>query len=129
VWADVCRLESHVEWMADAVAIRFGTEARQGVGVRFDCDTKVGPLHLTDHMVVTEWRDGESIGIRHVGYVTGVGRFVLEPVGGERTRFTWDEELHFPRWMGGRAGAVVGGWVLSRLWRSNLRRLQSRFAS
>ena len=42
--------------MADAVAIRFETEQTRGVGTKFLCDTKVGPIRLTDQMEITEWQ-------------------------------------------------------------------------
>ncbi|MBA3956373.1 MAG: hypothetical protein H0X58_06890, partial [Acidimicrobiia bacterium] len=53
VWPHLAELESHVEWMADAEAIRFTSPQRRGVGTRFECDTRVGPFHLTDRMDVT----------------------------------------------------------------------------
>lgn len=131
VWADVRDLESHVEWMADAEAIRFTSTARSGVGTTFDCDTKIGPLSLVDRMEVTEWEDERVIGVRHVGLVTGVGRFTL--AADQRrlgaTRFTWEEELTFPWWMGGPVGGVAGGVVLRLVWRRNLRRLRARFGA
>ena len=126
VWAAVCNIASHVEWMDDAVAIHFTSRARNGVGATFDCDTRVGPFRLTDHMEVTEWRAGRVIGIRHVGLVTGTGRFTLERRRHARTRFTWDERLSFPLWMGAWPGSVVGGAVLRRVWRRNLRNLKAR---
>jgi uncharacterized protein YndB with AHSA1/START domain len=126
VWAAVRDIASHVEWMDDAVAIRFTSRARHGVGATFDCDTRVGPFRLTDRMEVTEWREGRRIGIRHVGLVTGTGRFTLDRRRHGRTRFTWEERLTFPRWMGGRPGSVVGGVVLRRVWRRNLRALKAR---
>ncbi|MBT7428765.1 MAG: SRPBCC family protein, partial [Ilumatobacter sp.] len=55
VWAIVEPVERHVDWMADAVAIRFETEQTRGVGTRFLCDTKVGPIKLVDQMEITEW--------------------------------------------------------------------------
>jgi uncharacterized protein YndB with AHSA1/START domain len=122
VWADVRDLASHVEWMADAEAIRFSSEQRSGVGTTFDCDTRVGPLHLTDRMEVTEWVEGEVIGVRHVGLVTGTGRFTLSAEGGG-TRFTWEESLAIPWWLGGPAAAVA----LRLVWMRNLRRLRQRF--
>ena len=60
-------------------------------------------------MEVTEWREGRVIGIRHVGLVTGTGRFTLARRRHGRTRFTWEERLTFPRWMGGWPGSVAGG--------------------
>jgi hypothetical protein len=138
VWADVRQLSSHVEWMQDATAIRFtsdagegvGVDAREGVGVRFDCDTRIGPLRLTDKMdkmVVTEWEEERTIGIRHEGLVTGRGRFTLTPGPGQTTRFAWTEELTFPWWLGGPVGAVVGGLVLRAVWNRNLVNLRARF--
>jgi hypothetical protein len=127
VWDDVRDISSHTEWMHDAVAIRFTSPGRSGVGTTFDCDTRVGPFRLTDRMEVTEWDEGAAIGIHHVGAVTGTGRFTLEAAGPEATRFTWTERLVFPWWMGGRLGAAVGAPVLRAIWRRNLRGLARRF--
>lgn len=126
VWADVADVASHVEWMADAVAIRFTGPGRSGVGTTFDCDTRIGPLRLTDRMQVTEWAPGRAMGVRHTGLVTGEGRFTLRRAGRGRTRFTWDERLVFPWWMGGPAGALAGSVVLRRVWAGNLGRLKRR---
>ena len=113
--------------MHDAVAIRFTSRQRQGVGTTFDCDTRVGPFRLTDRMEVTEWDEGRALGIRHVGLVTGEGRFSLRPARRGRTYFVWEERLRFPWWMGGPVGALVARPVLRRIWRRNLRNLQQRF--
>jgi uncharacterized protein YndB with AHSA1/START domain len=123
VWRLLRDIESHVEWMHDAVAIRFTSDAHRGVGTTFDCDTKVGPLRLTDRMEITEWVDAKVMGVRHVGVVTGTGRFTLDPVGLHHTEFTWDERLEFPWWMGGTLGAFVGAPVLRQIWTRNLRAL------
>jgi hypothetical protein len=119
--------------MADAEAITFHSDQRQGVGTAFCTDTKVGPFRLRDQMEVTEWEPGRVMGIRHTGVVTGTGRFTLEAVAcpaggaGEHTRFTWDERLFFPSWMGGRLGGRAGGPVLTWIWRRNLAQLRRRF--
>jgi hypothetical protein len=124
VWRVLEPIERHVEWMVDAVAIRFETEQIRGVGTRFVCDTKVGPLRLTDHMTITEWVPLEVMGVAHTGVVSGTGRFTLTPLPGDRTRLSWREDLRFPWWQGGRLGALVGGrLVLRPIWRRNLRRL------
>src|SRR5262245_10359132 len=119
--------------MADAAAIRFTGERRTGVGTTFECETRVGPLRTTDVMEVTEWREGEALGVRHRGVVTGTGRFVVGPSpGGDAstaragTRLTWDEDLSFPWWLGGRVGAFVARPVLRAVWRGNLRRFAAR---
>lgn len=126
VWQVVEPLERHVDWMHDAVAIRFCGEQTRGVGTTFLCDTKVGPIKLVDRMEITEWVPGEVMGVRHTGLVTGTGRFTLQPIDlGRRTRFTWQERLDFPWWMGGPVGAAIGGkLVLRAIWKRNLRGLQ-----
>lgn len=126
VWADVRQIGSHVEWMKDAVAIRFLTERTEGLGTRFECDTRVGPLAITDVMEITAWDEGKRMGVVHHGVVTGRGQFTLTPVAGDCTRFTWDEELDFPWWLGGPVGEALGAPVLRRIWRTNLRRLKER---
>lgn len=126
VWAVVEPVERHVDWMHDAVAIRFTGEQQRGVGTEFLCDTKVGPITLVDRMEITEWEAPKAMGVRHTGMVTGDGRFTLEPIDlGRRTRFTWAETLTFPWWLGDPLGALVGGkLVLRPIWRRNLRNLR-----
>lgn len=124
VWAAVEDIGSHVQWMQDAAVIRFTSSRRSGVGTTFDCLTQVGPFRLTDKMVVTDWRVGRVMGIRHTGIVTGTGRFTLRRHLRGGTRFTWEESLAFPWWMGGRWGAAAGAPVLRRVWRHNLANLK-----
>ncbi|MFZ8916139.1 MAG: SRPBCC family protein [Ilumatobacteraceae bacterium] len=126
LWSIVEPIERHVDWMADAVAIRFETEQTRGVGTRFLCDTKVGPIKLTDRMRITEWVPGEAMGVEHTGLVTGTGIFTLAPLDeGRRTRFTWSEDLKFPWWLGGRLGELIGGnLVMKAIWRRNLTSLR-----
>jgi hypothetical protein len=126
VWSVVEPIERHVDWMHDAVAIRFEGDQTRGVGTRFLCDTKIGPIKLVDRMEITEWQAPDVMGVRHTGLVTGSGRFTLEPLDlDRRTRFSWTESLSFPWWLGGRLGEVVGGrLVLRRIWRRNLDNLR-----
>jgi carbon monoxide dehydrogenase subunit G len=125
VWARLADIADHVRWMADARAIRVTGERRSGVGTTFECETRIGPLRTTDVMEVTEWRDGQSLGVRHRGIVSGVGRFVLRGGGRGGTRITWDERLRFPWWLGGPVAGLVAAPVLRLVWRGNLRRLAS----
>jgi len=126
--------------MDDAVAIRFTSDQHQGVGTAFETDTKVGPFRLKDQMVITEWEPGRAMGIRHTGVVTGTGRFTLSEVPGApageaastpftstRTRFTWEEDLRFPVWMGGALGGRAGAPVLRWVWERNLANLRRHF--
>ena len=127
VWEIVEPVERHVDWMADAVAIRFANSQTRGVGTTFDCDTKVGPIKLTDRMEITEWVPEKSMGVKHVGIVTGTGVFTIEPLGnGQYSKFTWSEELTFPWWLGGPVGEVIGGnIVMKAIWRRNLKKLKA----
>lgn len=126
VWATVEPVENHVDWMHDAVAIRFVGEQTRGVGTTFLCDTKVGPIKLVDRMEITNWVPDVSMGVRHTGIVTGSGVFTLTPIDHERrTRFAWTETLDFPWYLGGRIGEVIGGnIVLKAIWRRNLKGLK-----
>jgi len=127
VWAAIERVESHTEWMLDAARITFRSPRHSGVGAEFDCLTRVGPLHTTDHFVITRWDPGVCLGIEHRGAVTGRGEFRLRPLGaGDATRFCWDETLRFPWWLAGAAGEQLARPVLRRVWESNLRRLKAR---
>lgn len=123
VWKVVRDIPSHVDWMRDARAIRITSRRRSGVGTTFECDTRVGPLAVTDLLQVTEWKPRRAMGIRHVGRITGSGRFTLHRRAG-RTLFVWEERLEFPWWLGGRVAAAASGLLLRRIWRGNLARLK-----
>jgi predicted RNA binding protein YcfA (HicA-like mRNA interferase family) len=123
VWEAVRDIGSHVQWMEDAETIRFTSPRRSGVGTTFECDSRLGPLRLTDRMQVVEWREGRGMAIRHVGTVTGLGRFSLRrrPQG---TLFVWEEELRFPWWMGGRLGSALVSPLFRLVWRRNVANLK-----
>ena len=123
VWDRIEDIATHTEWMREAVAIRFTSPTKSGVGTTFDCDTRVGPFRLTDRMEVTAWEAGRLMGIRHAGLVTGEGRFELRPFA-TGTRFVWTEVLRFPWWQGGPVTGFVAGAVLRRIWKANLSRLR-----
>lgn len=116
VWDSVRDISSHVNWMEDAVAIRFTSPQREGVGTSFVCDTKVGPIRLADHMTITEWQPRKVMGVHHTGLVTGTGRFLLMRRGRRGTRFIWEERLSFPVWL----ASPILRWI----WKRNLRNLK-----
>jgi Polyketide cyclase / dehydrase and lipid transport len=125
VWSALDDVASHVVWMQEARAIRFRTSRRHGVGTTFECDTRVGPLQLTDVMEITSWQPGRRMGVDHQGVVAGRGAFTLRRARRGRTRFTWREQLTFPWWLGGPIGAVIGSEALRAIWRHNLRNLKA----
>ncbi|NCX06071.1 MAG: SRPBCC family protein [Actinobacteria bacterium] len=125
VWDVVEPIERHVDWMADAVAIRFKTDQTRGTGTEFFCDTKVGPITLVDEMTITSWVPQKAMGVTHTGVVTGTGEFTLEALTSDTTRFVWTEVLVFPWWLGGKLGSLVGGQIVMKaIWRKNLRILK-----
>jgi hypothetical protein len=125
VWADLEDISTHVDWMLDAAEIRFLTDQRKGTGTRFECDTVVGPLKLTDIMQITDWVEASTMGVTHQGIVSGTGVFRLTPRGAA-TEFSWVEELSFPWYFAGPLGAAVARPVLKAIWRGNLQRLKNR---
>ena len=125
VWNELADLGNHAEWMKDAVSIVFTSEQKVGVGTTMRVATKVGPLRTMDVLEVIGWTEGQSIEILHRGLVTGSGVLSVEPRnGGSRVR--WEEDLHFPWWVGGRITAFFARPVLSRIWAGNLKRLAGR---
>ena len=126
VWQELEQIELHAEWMADAVAIEFESEQRRGVGTRISVDTRVGPLRTTDRMEFVTWQPPNQMGVRHQGLVGGVGEFTLLP-SEQGTVVRWREDLEFPWYFGGPAGAWLARPVLRLIWRRNLDRLAARF--
>ena len=119
VWGELADLAAHVEWMADAESIEFIGDSRRDVGTVMRVETRVGPLRTTDVMEVTEWREGEAIGVVHRGLVTGSGRFQLTSLSGG-TRVEWSERLSFPWWLGGAITARAARPILRSIWRRSL---------
>ena len=126
VWAHLEDIASHVEWMLDAVAIRFTSHRTTGVGTTFECDTKVGPFKLVDRMEITRWEPRKAMFVRHTGLVTGVGGFTLKRARRGRTRFIWDEPLRFPWYFGGPVGALAAKPVLTAIWKRSIAQLKAR---
>lgn len=125
VWAELCQIDRHPRWMKDAVRIEFTSDQHQGVGTTFRCLTRVGPLRTWDQMEVTGWIEGSEIAVRHRGLVTGEGRFVLRGEMGRHCVVRWEEQLHFPWYVGGGLTARFARPILKSIWRRNLSRLQA----
>ncbi len=126
VWAEASAFERHVEWMADAETIEFLTEQRRGAGTTMSVRTRVGPLTTIDVIEVTEIDEPHRIAVVHRGRISGTGQFTLLATGPLKTRFTWEESLEFPGYLGGPIGAKIAAPLLSAIWRRNLARLKIR---
>jgi hypothetical protein len=79
---------------------------------------------MVDAVAITSWVPGKAMGVDHVGLVRGTGVFTLSRLGDRRTRFSWEEQLSFPWWLGGAVGEWVARPLLTHIWRGNLARLK-----
>ena len=122
VWNELRVIERHVTWMADARALVFTSDQREGVGTAIRVRTKVGPFVTSDVMTITRWVPNHVMGVEHEGLVRGTGQFTLapDPAG---TEVVWEETLSFPWWLAGPLGAAFAAPVLRVIWRANLARL------
>ncbi len=127
VWNEVSRLEKHTKWMNDAEKIDFLSENNSGVGTKMKVLTKVGPIKLYDYMIVTEWVNEEKIAVDHTGIVSGKGKFRLEEIDENNTKFNWEETLKFPFYLGGSIGEFFGAPILKLIWKKNLKNLKEIF--
>ena len=124
VWNEVSKIENHSNWMKDAVNIDFQTDNKSGVGTKIKVLTKIGPIKLNDFMTFTKWEEKKSIGVDHVGIVTGKGEMKFEKIDANTTKFKWTETLKFPIYLGGVIGELFGKPVLELIWKQNLNNLK-----
>lgn len=129
VWDDIARIDTHQEWMTDADRIEFLTPERSGPGTEIAVLTRVGPFRTTDHMTFTEWQPPFTMAVEHRGLFTGFGRFSLDEIAPGTTRFTWEEVIRFPWYLGGGIAAMIAQPILRRIWRKNLERLRERLSA
>lgn len=124
VWDAVVDWERQSGWMF-LTTVRGG----QGLGARIEAFTGIGPVGFVDSMEVTTWEPPYRCVVRHTGRVVrGTAAFEVEPLGDDRSRFTWVEWLVPP---GGRLGEVSLGFLRPLvLWplRYSLRRLSRQLA-
>jgi hypothetical protein len=124
LWEELRHINRHVNWMNDAVSITFISPATEGVGTKFSCLTKVGPLKTTDIMSITQWEEERTMGVAHVGLVKGTGTFHIEPHM-EGSIITWKETLSFPLFFLGALGALAATPLLTYIWKQNLTNLKN----
>ncbi|GAA4066577.1 SRPBCC family protein [Actinomadura miaoliensis] len=114
----------HDEWMPF-------TRARggHGEGAELEAWTGVGSVGFTDTMVITGWRPGRRVTVRHTGrIVRGEAFFAVAPLPGGGSRVTWAEHLDLPLGPLGRTAWLVAGPVVRGFMTLALRRL-ARLAS
>lgn len=107
VWRLLTDWPAQGDWML-ATTVR--ATGAPGVGQRITAVTGVGDRGLLDEMVVTRWEPPRLAEVLHVGRVLrGPGVFEVVPLGADRSRLIWREELDLP-W--GRVGLL--GWRIAR---------------
>lgn len=111
--------------MKDAVSVVFTSEQRMGVGTTMEVATRVGPVRTMDVLEVIGWTEGQSIEITHKGLVKGTGTLSVSPRE-SGSLVSWEEELRFPWYAGGRVTYWFARPILSRIWAGNLERLARR---
>src|SRR5262245_3585080 len=89
VWAILSDWERQASWMPDVSRIELRGPERE-LGASLAVRTRVfGIPAATDLVRVRGWEPPRRIVVDHVGVVSGTGEWRLEPVGEDRTRFTW----------------------------------------
>ncbi|TDB94737.1 SRPBCC family protein [Actinomadura sp. 7K534] len=108
----------HGEWMPFTRA-----EGGDKVGDEIRGWTGIGPVGFLDTMVITDWRDGRRVAVRHTGRVVrGEAWFEVVPEG-SGSRIVWAERVDLPLGPLGRAGWIVAGPVVKAFMTLGLRRL------
>lgn len=93
-----------------------------GFGGTIEARTGWGPLTIVDPMEITAWDPPYRAVLAHTGpLVQGMVVYQIEPLGPDRTRFTWTETLDAPV-SALRPVYVVGTPVFGALIRVALRR-------
>jgi hypothetical protein len=81
------------EWMP-MTAVRVSAESVSGLGARISARSGIGVASFVDPMVIDVWEPPYRCEVVHLGkVVTGRGVFLVEPLPGGRSRFTWQEVL------------------------------------
>lgn len=109
----------HAEWMPLTTA-----RGGRAVGATLEGRTGVGPIGFLDTMIITEWRPGRRVAVRHTGrLVRGEAWFELTPQAGGGCTIVWAEQLDLPLGVLGRAAWIVIGPIARRFMRFGLHRL------
>tara|TARA_A200000113_G_scaffold154136_1_gene138932 strand:- start:2200 stop:2640 length:441 start_codon:yes stop_codon:yes gene_type:complete len=124
VWSEVSLIENHSNWMNDAEEINFQSTTKSGVGTEIKVLTKIGPIKLYDYMIFTKWEEKKSIGVDHIGIVTGKGEMQFEEISENITKFKWVETLKFPYYLAGPIGEIFGKPIIEFIWKKNLKNLK-----
>jgi hypothetical protein len=108
-WSVLTRWDSQSRWIVGTSVSR-GDRTEPGLGDRFEARTALGPIGISDPMIVTAWDPPNRCEVRHLGRtVKGTGLFELFALPGERCRVVWTERIELPF---GRFGTLA--WIGTR---------------
>ena len=123
MWAAATDWPRHGRWML-ATTVRPRTPGGPGVGARIEGRTGAGRLGLRDPMTITAWAPPRRCVVRHDGpVVRGAGAFLVDPLPGGRSRFTWAEWFTPPLGVVGQVGFRLLRPAAALFLRVSLRRL------
>jgi carbon monoxide dehydrogenase subunit G len=109
-WAAVTDWQAQDAWMP-LTRVDVVDEGGNGLGTRLRAVTGVGRAAIVDEMEIDRWEPPYRCDVRHDGRVVrGRGVFLVEPLGADRARVTWEEHLDG---LVARAGALAGRRILS----------------
>ncbi|MEQ7127254.1 SRPBCC family protein [Actinopolymorpha sp. B11F2] len=92
-WSLLVDWERQSEWMP-ATTVRMLPGPTHGIGTRLEAVTGFGPIHVADPMRVVAWEPPRRCVTLHEGrWLRGTGTFAVEPLGRDRCRVTWREDL------------------------------------
>jgi len=110
VWEVVTDWPGQGEWMLATRVQTDGEGDGRRLGATMSAVTGIGPLAVTDTMVITEWEPPTRCVVHHTGAVIrGDGIFEVTALGPQRARFLWSELLDLPFGVVGRVG-----WPIAR---------------
>jgi polyketide cyclase/dehydrase/lipid transport protein len=92
-WAVVTDWERQGEWMP-MTEVKVSADIPMGIGAKISARSGIGAASIVDPMVVDVWLPPYRCEVVHLGkVVTGRGVFTVESLPGDRSRFTWQEQL------------------------------------
>jgi hypothetical protein len=92
-WDVVTDWSRQGEWMP-MTAVHVAEGPTNGLGATLSARSGLGVVSFVDPMVIDVWEPPYRCEVVHLGkVVTGRGIFVVDPLPGDRSRFTWSEVL------------------------------------
>ncbi len=104
VFAAVVQWSGQDRWIP-LTTVRAGRHAGIGLGGEIAAYTGIGPIGFLDTMVITRWDVPHRVDVLHTGNVVkGIGIMTVRPLGSDRARFYWAEDLEVPLGVLGQVG-------------------------